>query len=98
MKAASLKTYPDAVADVLYGKGQADKAAEWVKKAMHLGHPEAKALAKKDYGVEIFWCMEAPRAREGYYRIKVLLRRDRVGGIRLSTSLDTHRVRFSCCH
>eukprot|EP00906_Rhabdomonas_costata_P003219 RCo004919 len=70
MKAANLKTYPDAVADVLKAKGQADKAAEWMKKAMHLGHPEAKALAKKDYGVEIFWCMEAPRAREGYYRIK----------------------------
>jgi len=71
MKAANLKTYPDAVADILKSKGQADKAAEWMKKAMHLGHPEAKALAKKDYGVEIFWCMEAPRAREGYYRIKV---------------------------
>jgi isocitrate lyase len=70
MKAANLKTYPDAVADVLKANGKDDKVAEWMKKAMHLGHPEAKALAKKDFGVEIFWCMEAPRAREGYYRIK----------------------------
>ena len=71
MKQANLKTYPDAVADVLKQKGEAAKAESWMKQAMHLGHPEAKALAKKEYGVEIFWCMEAPRAREGYYRIKV---------------------------
>jgi isocitrate lyase len=37
---------------------------------MILGHAQAKALAKSDFNVEIFWCMEAPRAREGYYRIK----------------------------
>ena len=73
MKAANLKTYPDAVADVLKANGKDDKVAEWMKKAMHLGHPEAKALANKDFGVEIFWCMEATRAREGYYRIKVML-------------------------
>jgi isocitrate lyase len=70
MKAANLKTYPDAVADVLKQKGEGAKAAEWLKKAMHLGHPEARALAKKDFSVDIYWCMEAPRTREGYYRIK----------------------------
>jgi len=70
MKSANLKTYPDAVADVLTQKGEVEKAKAWKKQAMHLGHLEAKALAKKEYNVEIFWCMEAPRAREGYYRIK----------------------------
>lgn len=70
MKAANLKTYPDAVADVLKQRGESSKAAEWMKKSMHVGHPEARSIAKKDFGIEIYWCMEAPRTREGYYRIK----------------------------
>ena len=72
MAKANLKTYPDAVPEVLKQRGENDKVESWLKQAMILGHVQAKALAKSDFNVEIFWCMEAPRAREGYYRIKVL--------------------------
>jgi isocitrate lyase len=70
MAKANLKTYPDAVAEVLKQRGENDKVESWLKQAMILGHAQAKALAKSEFNVEIFWCMEAPRAREGYYRIK----------------------------
>eukprot|EP00993_Chasmostoma_nieuportense_P007601 NODE_872_length_1799_cov_180.494617_g816_i0.p1 GENE.NODE_872_length_1799_cov_180.494617_g816_i0~~NODE_872_length_1799_cov_180.494617_g816_i0.p1 ORF type:complete len:524 (+),score=87.57 NODE_872_length_1799_cov_180.494617_g816_i0:55-1626(+) len=68
-KSANLKTYPDAVADVLRSKQGEAAAKSWRAKAMQLSNSDARALAKQ-MGVDIHWDWEAPRAREGYYKVQ----------------------------
>jgi isocitrate lyase len=45
------------------------KLEKWRVSYKNLSHPDARALAKS-LGIDIFWCWEKPRSREGYYRIQ----------------------------
>ncbi|KAG0141142.1 hypothetical protein CROQUDRAFT_664222 [Cronartium quercuum f. sp. fusiforme G11] len=66
---ANLVLYTDAVTAELKKKGtSSQKISEWIKNSMGLSHQSAKALAKKSYGIEIFWDWDMPRTREGFYR------------------------------
>ncbi|KXN66497.1 isocitrate lyase and phosphorylmutase [Conidiobolus coronatus NRRL 28638] len=72
MSKANLMTYGDAVAHHIRHSSIGDRdelLAKWndyVKKASHY---EAKAYAKS-LGINIFWCWDACRTREGFYRTK----------------------------
>lgn len=70
VRAANLKTYPDAVHDLIKASShpQKEKVAEdWMIKSFKLSNEQARALAKT-YGVDIYWDWDSPRAREGFYR------------------------------
>lgn len=69
LKDANLKLYSDAVADVLKENGKANIENEWRKRSKNVSYSQAKTIAK-EYGVEIFWDWEAPRSREGFYRVE----------------------------
>merc|ERR1712232_520439 len=43
--------------------------ADWVAKSMKMSNPQARALAAKLGFGEVFFDWEAPRAREGFYRV-----------------------------
>jgi isocitrate lyase len=66
---AGLALYTDAVTAELQRKGtDASKIAKWQQKSTHLGNDDARALAKAEFGVDIFWDWDRPRTREGFYR------------------------------
>ncbi|EGG05840.1 uncharacterized protein MELLADRAFT_48703 [Melampsora larici-populina 98AG31] len=66
---ANLVLYSDAISSAMKKKGSSpSQIADWVKRSMGLSHEAAKSLAKKEYGVEIFWDWDMPRTREGFYR------------------------------
>lgn len=66
---ANLVLYSDAVSVELKRRGTSpNKTADWVKSSMGLSHEKARAMAKNDYGIEIFWDWDMPRTREGFYR------------------------------
>lgn len=66
---ANLVLYSDAVSAELKRKGtSASKIAEWSKISMGQSHEQARALAKKQFGIDIFWDWDMPRTREGFYR------------------------------
>jgi hypothetical protein len=77
------QTFGEAVAAALQAKGKDTK--EWLAKAMTLNNREARAAAKALLGEDIFWCWEAPRTAEGYYRV--------LGG----TEYAIHRHIHVCC-
>ena len=62
---AGLKTFAEAVADRL----TSEKRHSWMKQSQHLSHEAARNLAKQ-YGIEIYWNWDAPRTREGYFRMR----------------------------
>jgi len=69
MAQANMCRYTDAIAAVMNERGQGHLVDAWKKESMTLSHPEARALATKyGYG-DVFWCWDAPRSREGYYRV-----------------------------
>lgn len=61
------QTFGEAVADALKVKGKDTK--EWLAQCGKLNNRDARALAKALLGEDIFWCWEAPRTAEGYYRV-----------------------------
>jgi len=67
---AQLCTYHDAIAEVIKGEKRdaASYLQEW-SKAKKLSYFRARELAK-EIGVNISWCWDKPRTREGYYRIQ----------------------------
>lgn len=65
---AGLKRYGTAVADVLIQAGKRKQAEEFLSKIHFKSNTEARAIAKNEYGVEIFWDWDLPRVREGLYR------------------------------
>jgi len=69
LESAQLLRYPEAVAKVLAGQGSQAKLAEWNRAAYALDHDRARALARRLCGFEPYFDWEAPRAREGYYRV-----------------------------
>lgn len=62
---ANIKLYSEAVADALKAAGKSPQ--QFLSKVNTLSHAEARKLAKS-LGVDIFWCWDLPRVREGYYR------------------------------
>jgi len=72
MAAACLKRFPEAVCDALATlPNAAQKLAAWKTQAYSLSLPQARVLAKELMGGrEVYFDWEAPRSREGYYRIK----------------------------
>jgi len=65
-KDADLILYNDAVANAIKKKGGNPKA--FLEKAAHVSNKAAREIAKKEYGVEIYWDWDKVRVREGYYR------------------------------
>ncbi|KAL5612188.1 hypothetical protein BROUX41_000272 [Berkeleyomyces rouxiae] len=67
---AELKRFDDAVADALKKAGKPDAVvAEFRAAAKGKSNAESRELAKKA-GVDVFFDWDAPRTREGYYRLK----------------------------
>lgn len=66
VKQANLKTFGEAVAEKL----SEPKQKQWLRESKFLSLEEARRIAKQKYGVEVFWNWDAPRTREGYFRLK----------------------------
>lgn len=66
--AAQLKTYPHAIADAL--KAQGKDATAWLKESHVMSNAQARAKAAQLGLGGVFWDWDAPRAREGYYRVE----------------------------
>jgi isocitrate lyase len=71
---AGLKTYPEAVADVIEfraGEGQSFDltAGEWLAFANRTSFHAARAKARS-MGIDIFWDCEAAKTPEGYYQVQ----------------------------
>ena len=66
---AHILRFDDAVAETIKkaGLGEA-KVREYLQLAKGKSNLEARALAKKITGKDIFWDWDAPRSREGFYR------------------------------
>lgn len=65
---AGLKRFGTAVADELTKAGKPEAAAAFLEKIHYKSNLQARAIAKSEYGVEIFWDWDLPRVREGLYR------------------------------
>ncbi|KAI9098295.1 isocitrate lyase [Phlyctochytrium arcticum] len=67
MQSAKVMLYSEAVAQALKAAGKESQVKTFVEKSAHMSNSEARALAKS-MGVDPFWCWNAPRVREGYFR------------------------------
>jgi isocitrate lyase len=70
---AGLKRFDDAVVDLINSGSSSNKAGlakQYLASVKGKSNLEARAIAKKITGVEIYFNWEAPRTREGYYRLK----------------------------
>jgi len=73
LQEAGLKLYDDAVVDTINAGIHVDKAdliAKYKSASKGKSHNECKALAQGLTGVDIHWDWDAPRTREGYYRLQ----------------------------
>ncbi|CAG8974818.1 hypothetical protein HYALB_00000432 [Hymenoscyphus albidus] len=70
---AGLKLFNDAVVSTI-NAGPSPNKKELISKFLAAvkgkSHAEARAIAKGVIGVDIFWDWDAPRTREGYYRLQ----------------------------
>jgi isocitrate lyase len=71
---ASLKSYPEAVADVIEFRGQEGElfgmtAGEWLAFASRTSFHAARARARS-MGIDIVWDCEASKTPEGYYQVQ----------------------------
>lgn len=70
---AGLKRFDEAVVEAINKGTHVDKqgaAAKYLKESKGKSLSEARALARGITGVEVFFDWDAPRTREGYYRLK----------------------------
>jgi isocitrate lyase len=70
---ANLRLFDEAVADVINAGSYSNKASllqRYKSAAKGKSNTEARAIAKKLTGKDVFFDWEAARAREGYYRYK----------------------------
>jgi isocitrate lyase len=66
LKQAGIKLFDEAVMDVIRQQGLGEaRVKEYLTAAKGKGNLEARALAKKITGKDIFWDWDAPRSREG---------------------------------
>ncbi|KAL2758670.1 hypothetical protein ACRALDRAFT_1048393 [Sodiomyces alcalophilus JCM 7366] len=73
MAKADLKRFDDAVVDAIRRGPSPDKdgmVARYLEAAKGKSNAEARAVARGILGVDIFFDWDAPRTREGYYRLK----------------------------
>ncbi|KAK3678942.1 isocitrate lyase 1 [Recurvomyces mirabilis] len=73
MAQAGLKLFAAAVVDTINAGVHVDKAgliSDFLAKSKGKSHSEAKAIAKGLTGVDVYFDWDAPRVREGYYRIQ----------------------------
>jgi isocitrate lyase len=63
---AGLKRYGVAVADVLTRQGKS--ADTFLQEIRFKSNEQAREIASKKYGVDIFWDWNTPRVREGHFR------------------------------
>ncbi|KAK7203147.1 Icl1 isocitrate lyase [Myxozyma melibiosi] len=70
---AGIKTYKDAVIDAIKSGSFASKDAlvsKFESAIKGKSNEEARIIAKQLTGLDVFWNWDAPRTREGYYRIQ----------------------------
>lgn len=70
---AGLKRFDEAVADAIAQGALSDKQgtqARYLREAKGKSLTEARAVARSLLGVDVFFDWDAPRTREGYYRLK----------------------------
>ena len=70
---AGLKLFNDAVIDMINQGVHVNKkeiTAQFLKEVKGKSNTEARAIAKGVTGVDISWDWDAPRTREGYYRLQ----------------------------
>jgi isocitrate lyase len=73
LAAANLQRFDDAVAAAIDAGSHRDKDGakrEYAAKSKGLSNSEARALARSLLGVDVFFDWDAPRTREGYFRLK----------------------------
>ncbi|KAF7563041.1 hypothetical protein G7046_g1089 [Stylonectria norvegica] len=73
LASANLQRFDDAVAAAIDASSLSNKAAlkkEYVVQAKGKSNLQARALAKKILGKDIFFDWDAPRTREGYFRLQ----------------------------
>ncbi|KAI0100165.1 isocitrate lyase [Nemania sp. FL0031] len=75
LKEANLKRFDEAVADAIVTSRTltGDKKAllqQYTAQAKGKSNPEARAIAHGILGIDVFFDWDAPRTREGYYRLK----------------------------
>lgn len=68
MAQASIKLFDDAVAAELGVAGKGSLESAYRAEAQGKNNPEARLIAKKYLGREVFFDWDSPRTREGYYR------------------------------
>lgn len=70
---AGLKRFDEAVVDAIAKGTHVDKQAtkaQYLRESKGKSLTEARALARGLLGVDVFFDWDAPRTREGYYRLK----------------------------
>lgn len=70
---ATLKHFNDAVIDAINAGSFSNKkglAAQYLKAAQGKSNAESRAIARGILGTDIYWDWDAPRTREGYYRLQ----------------------------
>lgn len=70
---AGLKRFDEAVADAIAQGALSDKQgtqARYLREAKGKSLTEARVVARSLLGVDVFFDWDAPRTREGYYRLK----------------------------
>ena len=66
LKQAGIKLFDEAVVEVIRGQGLGEgKVNEYLTGAKGKSNLDARALAKKITGKDIYWNWDAPRSREG---------------------------------
>lgn len=73
LQQAGLKRFDEAVVEAIHNGALPDKKAladKYLAQAKGKSHSEAKALAQSIAKVNVFFDWDAPRTREGYYRLK----------------------------
>ncbi|KAL2125976.1 hypothetical protein VTI74DRAFT_2037 [Chaetomium olivicolor] len=73
LEQAGLKRFDDAVLDAIAAAGLPQSAADKYRQAVQgkqLSNSEARAIARGILGKDIHFDWDAPRTREGYYRLK----------------------------
>jgi len=66
---ANLMLFGDAISAAMKKKGVSQsKIDDYLSRTAHVSHTKAVKLAKREFGVEIYWDWDACRSREGYYR------------------------------
>ncbi|KAH6899675.1 isocitrate lyase [Thelonectria olida] len=73
LKAANLQRFDDAVLAAIDAASSGNKTAlksEYLAAAKGKSNTEARAIARKVLGKDVFFDWDAPRTREGYFRLK----------------------------